>query len=85
MDPKATLALINDADLSYDERLEALYSLSGWIARGGMMPTDKSGSIMHPTLTDEALETLAENGFLASALNVALAYGDLTGLSAFNL
>ena len=85
MDPKATLALINDTDLDLDTRLDALHNLASWIAHGGAMPNGEPGSIMHPTLTDEALGTLGEGGFLANALNVALAYGDLTGLSAFGL
>ena len=81
MDPQAALALINDTDAHVHDRANALEGLADWLRRGGYFPCGGAGESMHPTLTEEALETLSEEaGDLASAVRVALAYGDVSGL-----
>ena len=80
MDPKATLAIINDTDQHQDDRTEAVVHLAEWLHKGGAMPCGDEGEEMHPTLTDEAVATLEEDtAGLASSLRVALSYGDFSG------
>lgn len=70
MDPNATLYLINT-----EHTIEALNALARWLSRGGFAP-DEAG------ITDEALAAYRDAGLfeLACAVNVAIAYGDLSAL-----
>ena len=77
MDPQAALDIINDTESHERDRETALDSLATWLRKGGAMPCGLPGKDMHPTLTDEAVETL---GNLAASVQVALAYGDASGL-----
>lgn len=67
MDPQATLALINEHGCA-----QALQDLAEWLAKDGFPP---EGKITFP-------EDYRDAGLtdLAAAVNVALAYGDRTGL-----
>ena len=80
MDPRTTLALINE-DFSAD----ALQDLADWVLKGGAFPTGEPGEEMHPTISDAAMAEFAKGEFseLAAALRVALAYGDSSGLETF--
>ena len=83
MDPKAALELANDKEATDEDREGALSGLAAWIARGGFMPAGGPGVAMHPTLNDETMTWAATMGLLelASALRVALADGDTSGLT----
>lgn len=83
MDPTASLALVNDPEAHPSDRLSALIGLRDWHVQGGAMPCGPAGGPMHPTLTDEAVETLAaearEEGWdpgLPGDVRAALAYGE---------
>lgn len=79
MDPKAALDIINDTqNESRAYRADCLEALSEWIDRGGFFPVGEPGEEMHPTLTEEACESLRSEGLyeLACDLRVRLAYGE---------
>ena len=75
MDPTATLTIINDATATNYDRTEALDNLATWLAKGGFAPDDAG-------ILDDAREHFRELGLTATvdAINVAIAYGDLSGL-----
>lgn len=73
MDPKATIALINDEATSRQDRIDAIDDLAQWIAKGGFPPFD-SGFI------NEEHQGERYDKDLIAAINVVLANGDLSGL-----
>lgn len=81
MDPLLALRICNDtANESRAYRAEVLEGLAEWLRMGGCMPSTEAE--MHPTLTEEACESMRSEGLwdLALSVRVALAYGDCSGL-----
>lgn len=85
MDPKATLRMVNNPSAYLRERHQAVQDLAEWINNGGFMPTGEDGEEIHPTITEESMDSLSSYVQewphpLAASLRVALAYGDDSGL-----
>ena len=84
MDPKAAIEIVNDSSECTERRTEALVNLHEWLYKGGFVPCGESFEDMHLGFTKEAIETMkaAYFGDMACAVNVAIRYGDLSGLDA---
>lgn len=80
MDPSATIQLINDHGIDSRFRLECVQELANWLARGGFAPIGAPTIDLtyHMVEHDEDAYPIAD---LVAAINVAVAYGDMTGLA----
>lgn len=76
MDPNAAIEMIEDGDAHENDRWAALEGLATWLARGGAVPACGARLIGVEMIEDDT----GSSRDTISACNVAMAYGDLSGL-----
>jgi hypothetical protein len=80
MDPLVCFEFIRSMENDHVERAHSVQDLAAWIARGGFVP-DTQGRVL-PDSHEEGPYEIEQGDFreIIAAVNVALLYGDLSGL-----